>query len=39
MGSEMCIRDRAEVALDEGHSRDLIATVAQELSSDLEDGP
>jgi len=29
----------AEVALDEGHSRDLIATVAQELSSDLEDGP
>jgi transcriptional regulator with XRE-family HTH domain len=29
----------AEVALDEGHSRDLIATVAQELSADLEDGP
>jgi hypothetical protein len=27
----------AEVALDEGHSRDLIATVAQELSADLED--
>ena len=29
----------AEVALDEGHSRDLIATAAQELSADLEDGP
>ena len=29
----------AEVALDEGHSRDLIVTVAQELSADLEDGP
>ncbi|MGH4022304.1 MAG: helix-turn-helix domain-containing protein [Pseudonocardiaceae bacterium] len=29
----------AGVALDEGHSRDLIATVAQELSADLEDGP
>ncbi len=27
----------AEVALDEGHSRDLIATVAQELFADLED--
>ena len=29
----------AGAALDEGHSRDLIATLAQELSSDLEDGP
>jgi hypothetical protein len=29
----------AEVALDEGHSRDLIAVVAQELSANLEDGP
>ena len=29
----------AGAALDEGHSRDLIATVAQELSADLEDGP
>jgi transcriptional regulator with XRE-family HTH domain len=29
----------AGAALGEGHSRDLIATVAQELSSDLEDGP
>ena len=29
----------AEVALDEGHSRDLIAAVAQELSANLEDGP
>ena len=29
----------AGAALDEGHSRDLIATVAQELSVDLEDRP
>ncbi len=31
-------RGASEVALDEGHSRDLIAAVAQGLSADLEDG-